>query len=78
MRITTGRMTSVAKQAYFAHVPASKSETGRDEIYVVFDGKRIAQQSDPGMWVSIEPGFHVLVDGAELIVIHDTKRASVH
>jgi hypothetical protein len=68
----------VAKQACFEHVPASMSETGRDEIYVVFDGKRIAQRGVPGAWVSIEPGFQVVVDGAELIVIHDTKYASVH
>jgi hypothetical protein len=68
----------MTKQAYFAHVPASQSETGRDEIYVVFDGKRIAQQGGTGAWVSIEPGFQVVVDGAELIVIHDTTHASVH
>jgi hypothetical protein len=73
----------MAKQACFEHVPASKSETGSDEIYVVFDGKRIAKQGNPGTswagtWVSIEPGFQVSVDGAELIVIHDTKHASVH
>jgi hypothetical protein len=55
----------MAKQAYFAHVPASQSETGRDEIYVVFDGKRIAHKGGTGAWVSIEPGFQVVVDGAE-------------
>ena len=49
----------------------------------MFDGKRIAKQGNPGTsragtWVSIEPGYQVSVDGAELIVIHDTKHASVH
>jgi Tyrosinase co-factor MelC1 len=73
----------VAKQACFEHVPASKSETGSDEIYVVFDGKRIAKQGNPGTpwagtWVSLEPGFQVAVDGAELIVMHNTNHASVH
>jgi hypothetical protein len=73
----------MVKQACFEHVPASKSETGSDEIYVVFDGKRIAKQGNPGTsragtWVSIEPGFQVAVHGAELIVMHDTKHASVH
>jgi hypothetical protein len=68
----------MVKQACFEHVPASMSETGRDEVYVVFDGKRIAQRGVAGAWVSIEPGFQAVVDGAELIVIHDTKQASVH
>jgi Tyrosinase co-factor MelC1 len=73
----------MVKQACFEHVPASKSETGSDEIYVVFDGKRIAKQGNPGTsragtWVSIEPGFQVAVDGAELIVMHDANQASVH
>jgi hypothetical protein len=73
----------MAKQACFEHVPASQSETGNDEIYVVFDGKRIAKRGSPGTpragtWVSIEPGFQVAVDGAELIVMHDTTHGSVH
>lgn len=68
----------MTKQAYFAHMPASKGRTGRDEIYVVFDGKRIAMRGDFGGWVSIEPGFQVVVDGGELIVIHDTTPPSVH
>jgi hypothetical protein len=73
----------MVKQACFEHVPASKSETGLDETYVVFDGKRIAKQGYPGTpragtWVSIEPDFHVAIDGVELIVIHYARHASVH
>ncbi len=48
--------------ARFESVPASESETGIDEVYVVFDGRRIAKRGDPGTlqagtWVSLEPGF---------------------
>jgi hypothetical protein len=43
----------------------------------VFDGKRIAKRSSLGTpradtWASIERGFQAAVDGAELIVMHDT------
>jgi hypothetical protein len=73
----------MAKQACFEHVPACRSETGSAEVYVVFDGKRIAKRGNPGTpwastWVSVEPGFQVAVDGAELIVMHYTSQASVH
>jgi hypothetical protein len=73
----------MAMHACFEHVPASQSATGSDEIYVVFNGKRIAKRGSPGTpragtWLPIEPGFQVAVDGAELIVMHDTKHASVH
>ena len=69
--------------ARFETVPASESETGLDETYVVFDGKRIAKRGNPGTlqagtWVSLEPGFQVLVDGGELVIIHDTNPPSVH
>ena len=42
-----------------------QSETGFDEMYVVFDGVRIAKRGRPntsqaGTWVSLEPGFVVL------------------
>jgi hypothetical protein len=62
-------------------VPASESETGQDEVYVVFDGKRIAKRSGTayaGMWVSIEPGFEVVVDGGELMVLQNTDPPSIH
>jgi hypothetical protein len=63
--------------ARFESVPASRSETGLNEVYVVFNGTRIAMRGHPGTpqagtWVSLEPGFSVAVDGAELVVIHDT------
>jgi hypothetical protein len=69
--------------ARFETVPASESETGLDETYVVFDGKRIAKRGNPGTlqagtWVSLEPGFQVVVDGGELVVIHDTTPSSIH
>jgi len=37
----------MAKQvvARIVSVPASESETGHDEVYIVFDGKRIAKRA---------------------------------
>ena len=69
--------------ARFETVPASESETGLDETYVVFDGKRIAKRGNPGTlqagtWVLLEPGFQVVVDGGDLVVIHDTTPPSIH
>ena len=50
----------MAKQlmAEIVSVPACESETGHDEVYVVFDGKRIAKRAGTayaGTWVSLEP-----------------------
>jgi hypothetical protein len=62
-------------------VPASESETGRDEVYIVFDGKRIAKREGTayaGTWVSIEPGFLVVVEDSELMVIQSTDPPSIH
>jgi hypothetical protein len=69
--------------ASFETVPASESETGLDETYVVFDGKRIAKRGNPGTlqagtWVLLEPGFQVVVDGGDLVIIHDTMPPSIH
>jgi hypothetical protein len=69
--------------ARFETVPASESETGLDETYVVFDGRRIAKRGNPGTlqagtWVLLEPGFQVMVDGGELVIIHDTTPPSIH
>jgi hypothetical protein len=69
--------------ARFETVPASESETGLDETYVVFGDKRIAKRGNPGTlqagtWVSLEPGFQVVVDGGDLVVIHDTTPPSIH
>jgi hypothetical protein len=69
--------------ARFETVPASESETGLDETYVVFGGKRIAKRGNPGTlqagtWVLLEPGFQVVVDGGELVIIHDTTPPSIH
>jgi hypothetical protein len=49
---------------------------GRD-LFVVFDGKRIAKRGHPGTpqaktWVSLEPGFEVY-DGEQ----HDTGEGTV-
>jgi hypothetical protein len=76
-------MTKMAKQvvARIVSVPASESETGHDEIYVVFDGKRIAKRAGTayaGTWVSIEPGFEVVVDDGELMVLQNTDPPSIH
>jgi len=69
--------------ALFEAVPACESETGLDEVYVVFDGIRIAKRGNPGTlqagtWVSLEPGFQVAVNDGEWVVIHDTTPASIH
>jgi hypothetical protein len=45
-------------------VTAAESETGHDEVYIVFDGKRIAKRGHPGTpqaktWVSLNPRYHV-------------------
>jgi hypothetical protein len=73
----------VAEQviARIESVPASESETGLDEVYVVFDGKRIAKRAGTayaGMWVSLEPGFEVVGNGNELMVIQNTDPPSIH
>jgi hypothetical protein len=49
----------------------------------VFDGRRIAKRGNPGTlqagtWVLLEPGFQVVVDGGELVIIHDTTPPSIH
>ena len=73
----------MAKQviASIESVPASESETGHDEVYVVFDGKRIAIRAGTahaGTWISIEPGFEVVVEGGELIVLQNTDPPTIH
>jgi hypothetical protein len=67
--------------AEIVSVPASESETGHDETYVVFDGKRIAMRAGTayaGTWVSIEPGFEVVVEGGELLVLQKTDPPTIH
>ena len=62
-------------------VPASESETGHDELYVVFHGKRIAKRTGTayaGTWVSLEPGFEVVVNGDELTIIQNADPPSIH
>jgi hypothetical protein len=57
-------------------VPASE-----DEVYVVFDGKRIAKRvgtAYAGTWVSLEPGFEVVGNGNELMVIQNTDPPIIH
>jgi hypothetical protein len=67
--------------AEIVSVPASESETGHDEVYVVFDGKRIAKRAGTayaGTWISIEPGFEVVVEGGELLVLQNTDPPTIH
>jgi hypothetical protein len=50
-------------------LPAEDSDTGRDEIYIECDGKRIAKRGYPDTpqartWISLEPGYQVL-DGED-------------
>jgi hypothetical protein len=59
-------------------IPADQSETGQDEIYVIFDGKRIAKRGHPETpqartWVSLEPGYVVLSseDLSALVVLYN-------
>ena len=52
--------------------------TGKD-IFVVFDGRRIAKRGHPRTpqartWISLEPGFAVYDDGDKLVVtLHGTR-----
>jgi len=51
-----------------------QSETGFDEMYVVFDGVRIAKRGRPDTpqaqtWVSLEPGFVVLDNSDRTAII---------
>ena len=53
-------------------------ETDGGELYVVYNGKRIAKRAHPGSqsagtWISLEPGFSVrdAKGGKELIVERD-------
>jgi hypothetical protein len=68
-----------------AAVAERDSKTGRDELYIMFDGVRIAKRGYPktpqaGTWVPIEPGFEVydgekLEDGSgELVIIKNGVR----
>jgi hypothetical protein len=58
-------------------VPVENSDTGRQELYIVYDGMRIAKRGYPGSpqagtWVSLEPGYRVLDSGKrELVVEYD-------
>ena len=45
----------------------------KDNIYIEFDGKRIAERGHPGTkqagtWVVMEPGFNVYQEGDDIIV----------
>lgn len=57
-------------------VAAAESETGHDEIYIVFDGKRIAKRGHPGTpqamtLVSLNPRYPVRdVNGYEGFEVH--------
>jgi hypothetical protein len=53
--MSTGKIVCIA---------GPESDTGRDELYVVFNGVRVAKRGYPESpqartWVSIEPGFAV-------------------
>lgn len=60
-------------------VAAKDSETGRDEIYVLFEGHRIAKRGHPDTpqartWVAIEPRFTVRDDGEAIVVEEKWKQ----
>ena len=52
-------------------IPADQSETGQDEIYVIFDGHPETPQART--WVSLEPGYVVLSseDLSALVVLYN-------
>jgi hypothetical protein len=59
-------------------IPADQSETGQDEIYVIFDGKQVAKRGHPETpqartWVPLEPGYVVLSreDLSALVVLYN-------
>jgi hypothetical protein len=59
-------------------LPAGQSDTGRDEIYIELDGKRIAKRGYPDTpqartWVALEPGYQVLDGryGSEIVVTYN-------
>jgi hypothetical protein len=58
-------------------------ETDGIEVFVVYDGVRIAKRGEPGTpqagtWVSVEPGYTVLDKGypQELVVEYEGKVVS--
>jgi hypothetical protein len=62
-------------------VPASESNTGRDELYIAFNGKLIARRGYPGSpqartWVSMEPDFEVTMEGGDLVIVQDGERVA--
>jgi hypothetical protein len=56
----------------FEYVPSSRNPRA---IYVVFDGRRIAErcQRGTGTWVPMMPGFEVADEGYKLSVYHDGR-----
>jgi hypothetical protein len=63
-------------------IPMKKAviEGSADDIFIVYDGKRIAKRGHPGTpqagtWVSIEPGYRVSMedDGNALVVEYQGK-----
>jgi hypothetical protein len=68
---------STAKRAECAVEVVGKGDAC--EVFVVFDGVRIAKRGRPGTpqartWVSIEPGFAVYDDATEIVIIRDGVR----
>jgi hypothetical protein len=50
-------------------------ESDGSDLFVVFDGKRIARRGRPGTpqartWVSLEPGYSVFSDEKSIVVEH--------
>jgi hypothetical protein len=71
------------RQAPDAHMLATEDGHGGVDLFVVFDGKRIAKRGHPDTpqaktWVSLEPGF-VVRDNADMTEIHiEIKGVRVH
>ena len=76
--------TSIAPRAYVAAYFVCMSEASIEsdgiDVFVVYNGVRIAKRGQPdtpeaGTWISLEPGFRVSYKGypAELVIERDGK-----
>jgi hypothetical protein len=67
-------------QAGLLFVSEASIESDGIDLFVVYDGVRIAKRADPntpqaGIWVSLEPGYRVFYKGypAKLVIERDGK-----
>jgi len=55
-----------------------EGEQTKEDIFIVFDGKRIAKRGRPGTpeagkWVSLQPGYLVYEDDTGEVVVEERK-----